>query len=377
MDTTRIRISLPRISATAALLLAVLSTSGSLVSCTPAGETSPATGAATAADGTDPGEVLARVGGEPVTRAQVEEAAAEPLAQVESQLRQAQVEARQQRHQILEGQTRQLVRERLLTAEAEKRGVTQDELLQAEVQSRVAAVTPAEVDAFYEQNRARIPSPKEQVAPQIAQYLRQQRESAAYEELVSGLEKASQVAYEIGPYRMDIDIAGEPAKGPEDAPVTIVEFSDFQCPFCSRVLPTLKQVEQNYGDRVRVVFKQFPLRNLHPDAQKAAEASLCAHDQGKFWQMHDAMFADQGGLAVPGLEAKAAELGLDAAKFSECLSSGRYADAVQKDLDQGGEAGVAGTPALFVNGRFLSGAVPYEQIAQVIDDELGRQGEGS
>ena len=186
------------------------------------------------------------------------------------------------------------------------------------------------------------------------------------------------MAYEIGPYRMDIDIAGEPSKGPEDAPVTIVEFSDFQCPFCSRVLPTLRQVEQNYGDRVRLVFKQFPLRNLHPDAQKAAEASLCAHDQGKFWQMHDAMFADQSGLGVPGLEAKASRRSGSTPRSSPSASRpGRYAAAVQEDLDQGGEAGVSGTPAMFVNGRFVSGAVPYEQIAQVIEDELGRQGEGS
>lgn len=250
--------------------------------------------------------------------------------------------------------------------------MTEDELLQAEVQSRVEEVTPADVDAFYEENRARIPNAKEQVAPQISQFLRQQRESEAYESFIGGLEEASRVSYEIGPYRMEIDVAGEPAKGPQDAPVTIVEFSDFECPFCSRVVPTLDQVTESYGDQVRLVFKQFPLRQIHPNAQKAAEASLCAHDQGKFWEMHDAMFADQRNLGVPALKSKAQELGLDTAAFDQCLDSGKYADAVQEDLEQGSEAGVGGTPALFVNGRFLSGAVPYEQIAQVIDDELDR-----
>jgi len=190
--------------------------------------------------------------------------------------------------------------------------------------------------------------------------------------IVGGLEEESRVAYEIGPYRLEIDTAGEPAKGPEDVPVTIVEFSDFECPFCSRVEPTLDRVTESFGDQVRLVFKQFPLRQIHPNAQKAAEASLCAHDQGKFWQMHDAMFADQRNLAVPALKAKAEELGLDTAAFGQCQDSGKYADAVQEDLEQGSEVGVGGTPALFVNGRFLSGAVPYEQIAQVIEDELER-----
>ena len=158
--------------------------------------------------------------------------------------------------------------------------------------------------------------------------------------------------------------------GPIDAPVTIVEFSDFQCPFCSRVIPTLKQIEESYGDKVRLVFRQFPLHRLHPQAQKAAEASLCADDQGKFWEMHDAMFADQRGLAVDSLKAKAAELELDTATFDECLDSGKYAERIETDLAEGAAVGVTGTPAMFINGRFLSGAVPYEQIAAVIDQEL-------
>lgn len=368
----------PRPSRPVALLglLALLAGAGGFVACTPAADEADEAGAPPAATAGDesssPDDVLAHVGDQTVTRAEVEEAAAEQLEQVEAQLRQAQVQARQQRHEILDAQTRQLVRERLLQAEAEERGMSEEELLRAEVQSQVAEVSPEDVDAFYEENRARIPNPKEQVAPQISQYLRQQRESEAYETFIGRLEEESRVSYEIGPYRMEIDTAGEPAMGPEDAPVTIVEFSDFECPFCSRVVPTLEQVKENYGDQVRLVFKQFPLRQIHPNAQKAAEASLCAHDQGKFWEMHDAMFANQKNLSVPALKSQAEGLGLDAGQFAECLDSGRYAEVVQEDLEQGSAAGVSGTPALFVNGRFLSGAVPYEQIAQVIDDELGR-----
>jgi len=164
-----------------------------------------------------------------------------------------------------------------------------------------------------------------------------------------------------------------PSKGPEDAPITIVEFSDFECPFCSRINPTLAQVRQNYADQVRIVFRQYPLP-MHPNAVKAAEASLCAHEQGKFWEMHDVMFADQQQLGVEQLKAKASGIGLDPEDFNQCLDSGEYADEVQADLAAGAEAGVSGTPAMFVNGIPISGAVPYDQLSSVIDEELARKG---
>jgi protein-disulfide isomerase len=135
------------------------------------------------------------------------------------------------------------------------------------------------------------------------------------------------------------------------------------------VIPTLEQVKQNYGDKVRLVFRQFPL-NIHPNAQKAAEASLCANDQGKFWEMHDLMFAAQRQLTVENLKEKAQRLELDTAAFGQCLDSDKYAAQVQADLEAGMQAGVTGTPAMFINGIPISGAVPYEQLAQVIDAEL-------
>jgi protein-disulfide isomerase len=176
----------------------------------------------------------------------------------------------------------------------------------------------------------------------------------------------------LEPPRTQVAATG-PSKGPDNAPITIVEFSDFECPFCSRVNPTLAQVQQNYGDKVRIVFRQFPLA-MHPNAQKAAEASLCAHDQGKFWQMHDLMFAQQKELGVDQLKAKASQLGLDTESFNQCLDSGEYADQVRTDMADGTAAGVSGTPAMFVNGVPISGAVPYEQVAAMIDDELDRKG---
>jgi protein-disulfide isomerase len=131
-------------------------------------------------------------------------------------------------------------------------------------------------------------------------------------------------------------------------------------------------VQQRYGDKVRLVVRHFPLTQMHPQAQKAAEASLCANDQGKFWPLYDAMFINQKALAVDALKAKAAELSLDPAAFTACLDGGTHAATVQADLREGMAAGVAGTPAMFVNGRFISGSVPLDQITAVIDDELRR-----
>lgn len=379
MQPTRSRNRHRRLAAVLLLPFAALLALGSTGACTVQADDADEAGRSDAASGTGAGaeegsRVLARVQGQAITRTQVEERAAESLEEVRMERLQCEAKAERKRHDVLEDTTRNIVRDHLLEAEAEERGVTKDELLAEEVTSQVAEVTDADVESFYEENRERVGNrPLEQLAPQIEQYLRQQRESAAYQHFVTDLENRYDVAYAIEPYRVELDVAGEPAKGPADAPVTLVEFSDFECPFCGRVVPTLEKVEREYGDRVRIVFKQYPLRRIHPQAQKAAEASLCAHDQGKFWELHDAMFEDQEGLAVEDLKAKAAELGLDVDRFGECLDSDRYADAVEEDLREGTIAGVSGTPALFVNGRMLSGAVPYEDVAELIEQELERE----
>ena len=230
--------------------------------------------------------------------------------------------------------------------------------------------TDEEVDAFYQENQAQIRQPKEQVSVQIHQYLSQQRQQEGRKELLTALDEKYGSETFLEPLRLMVAAEGFPSKGPADAPVTIVEFSDFQCPYCSRVLPILDKVTEEYGDKVQIVFRQFPLLNIHPQALKAAEASLCAHDQGKFWEMHDAMFEDQKGLRVDQLKAKAGALGFDIAAFDECLDSGKYADQISEDLREGSQMGVTGTPAVFINGRFLSGAQPYETFARIIDEEL-------
>jgi protein-disulfide isomerase len=331
---------------------------------------------AEAADAKPAVKVLAKVNGEAITQSDVETLAADQLAQID-----------QKRQEIIEKALEGSIHNKLLDLEAVARKTTREALLDSEVRNKAVPPTDAEVDAFFEERKSQIGNrPKDQVVPQIRQYLLQQRQSEIYTKLVESLQakykvenmlEAERVAAEVAKaktLRSQIEGTSAPAKGPAAAPVQIVEFSDFQCPFCSRVVPALHQVVDTYKDKVRLQYRQFPLTSIHPMAQKAAEASLCANEQGKFWEMHDAMFGDQAGLAVDKLKEKAAALGLKAADFASCLDSGKMAGAVSTDLQVGSAVGVNGTPAIFVNGRMLSGAQPYEAIAKVIDEELKRTG---
>jgi len=171
--------------------------------------------------------------------------------------------------------------------------------------------------------------------------------------------------------KVDISPGDAPSKGPKNAPVTIIAFSDFQCPFCSRVVPTFKQIEDTYKDKVRVAFKHLPLA-FHNNAQIAAEASMAAHEQGKFWAMHDKLFENQQALDRPNLDKYAADLGLDVGKFKAALDSSKYRDYVQKDAAQAGTVGATGTPSFFVNGRSLVGARPFDDFKKLIDEELAK-----
>jgi protein-disulfide isomerase len=328
----------------------------------------PAPQGTAAADTTN--KPLARVNGQVITEADVRNEAKDAFSQMQK-------EYEQQQRDLVERTLETMIQDRMIEAEAKSRGVTADQLLS---EAKGTGVTDAEVDAFYEQNKARIPptTTKEQIAPQIRQFLEQQRQGEARNKLIEQLQAKYSVDYLMEPIRVEVAPASytAPAKGPANAPVTIIEFSDFECPFCSRVVPTIAEIKQKYGDKVRLVFRQFPL-NFHPDAQKAAEASLCANDQGKFWELHDAMFKDQKALAVDSLKAKAKELGMNADQFNSCLDSGKHAETVRADIQAGSQAGVNGTPAMFINGRFVSGALPLNEFTKIIDDELKRAGSKS
>ncbi|WP_240487069.1 DsbA family protein [Hyalangium minutum] len=170
-----------------------------------------------------------------------------------------------------------------------------------------------------------------------------------------------------------VDVGTAPAKGSSDAPVTLVAFSDFECPFCSRAANTVKQIEEEYKGKVRVAFKHQPLPR-HPNAKLAAVASMAAHEQGKFWEMHDKLFANQTALDRPALEKYAQELGLDMGKFKAVLDSTKFDEYIAKDSAQGSQLGASGTPTFFINGRVIVGAKPPEVFRRVIDEELKKAG---
>jgi protein-disulfide isomerase len=326
----------------------------------------PATEAASGAAADE--KVLATVGSVSITETETLELAKQQLL---GQLNP------QQRYDLMANTLQGRVAQVLQELEAAEAGVSVEELVAREVEAKVAPVTDADVDAFYEKNQARIGRPEEQIAPQIRDYLTRERRAQATNAWMAALREKYAVTTMLEPPRVQVAADGFPTKGPVEAPVTIVEFSDFQCPYCSRIAPTLKQVTDKYPSDVRFVFRQYPLNDIHPNAQKAAEASLCANEQGKFWEMHDAMFANQRALGVEELKASAVGLGLDAAAFDACLDSGRMAPVVAADLQAGSVAGVSGTPAMFVNGRFVSGAVPFEQLDKLIGEELARAREAS
>lgn len=308
---------------------------------------------------------VAEIDGQPIARGELEAFAADQLREIDKK-----------RHQILEASLAGLIEKRLLEREAARRQVTVAELLATEVDSRVEPVTETEIDAWYEQNKARVRQSKDAVAGQIRSFLEQQRADPVRRELVAGLRERYGVKVLFEPLRIDIDATGGPAKGPEDAAVTVVEFSDFQCPACKRLGPEISRLKEAYSDRVRFAFRQYPLTNIHPQAFKAAEAALCAGDQNRFWDMHDSLFARQRELGIDQLKERARELELDGEAFDACLDSGIHSDQVRADMKTGRQAGVTGTPTIFVNGRpvtLLRGVSAYDQIAATIDDELQRR----
>ncbi len=281
-----------------------------------------------------------------------------------------------QKHQLRKQGIDGLVVERLVQAEAKKRNMTEEQLVKAEVDDKVPQPPEAELRKLYDEAKERLPpgTTFEQVKPQIVDFLNGSKKQERAREFFNELKKTANVQITLpeppkAPVERKTVAATGAAKGPENAPITIVEFSDFQCPYCSRANETVDQVMKAYPNQVRLVFRHFPL-DFHQQAPKASEAALCAGDQGKFWEMHDTLFANQKALEVPALKGYAKQLGLDTGKFDKCLDSGEKGSIVQADLADGKKVGVNGTPAFFINGILLSGAQPFDEFKSVIDAEL-------
>jgi protein-disulfide isomerase len=263
-----------------------------------------------------------------------------------------------------------MVDERLMADAATKVGTNPDQYLADQVKA-LGPVTDDEIKAFFDQNRSRLPpdATLEAYAARIKSHLESQRPDKVREQL----RKNAQIAVLIQPPRANVDATG-PSRGPADAAVTLIEFSDYQCPFCKRAEPVVKQLMQKYPNDLRLVYRNMPLDALHPRARAAAIAAVCADKQGKFWEYHDKLFDNQQALADSDLEKYATDLGIDAGAFKTCRADPATEARVNSDAAAARAAGLNGTPAFFVNGILVSGARPLEDFTRWIDQEIAAKG---
>lgn len=308
-------------------------------------------------------DVLAVVDGQEITASDIE-------SRIKGQLLKINNELYSVKRQAVDA----LIAEQLLNQEATKRGITLQQLVQQEVTAKMKAVGDEEIEQFYNTNKARMGNQTlEELKDRIAQHLQDVQRRQRHQTLIAELRQAASIRMLLQPPIAEVAIDGAPTRGPENAPVTLVEFSDFQCPYCGRVQPVLQKIRDTYKDQVKLVYKDFPLPQIHPQAPKAAEAARCAREQDKYWDYHDRLFQDAKDLTPDKLKRYAADLQLDTATFDACLDSGKYAAAVRQDMAQGAELGVNSTPSFFINGRFLSGAQPFSAFQTLIDEVLVSQ----
>ncbi len=314
------------------------------------------------------GDVAARVGDRTITVKELEErwTKDDPAEHAE---------AVRKLYEGRRGALDQIIADMLITQAAKAKNMTPAAYVDAEVSRRAKKISDSDVVTFYQSNIGQMQGRSlEQMSPAITRFLETQEEQTAKQALVTELKKSGppvRVLLEAPRAAIALETA-DPSIGNAKAPVTIVEFSDFQCPFCLRAAPTLKRLRETYGDKVRVVWKDFPLTQIHPQAFKAAEAGQCAAEQGKFWEYHDKLFGNQQALQPDFLKQYAKDAGMDGSKFETCLDSSKYAERVRDSVAAGAQLGVSSTPTVFVNGRMLEGAQPFEVFASLIDEELAK-----
>lgn len=308
-------------------------------------------------------EVLAVVDGEKITLADLKE----KNENLSEQLFRLDENA----YKVKEYYLRDVIKSKLIDLEAKKKNVKPEDLISQEVTSKLRPVSDEEAAAFA---KGKIPDNKfAEYKDRIKMYLAKQQEGELTNRYTTELEKKYNVKIKMKKpekEKVEVKLSGdEPSKGPKNAKVTVIEFSEFQCPFCKRAYTHGRDIAKEYGDKVRYVFKHFPL-SFHEKAHRASEASLCMHEQGKFFEYHDKLFENNQALEDADLKKYAVEVGGDQAKFEECLNSGRNKAKVDKDLADAQKYGVSGAPTFFINGEAVVGAVPYEDIKKVIDEAL-------
>ncbi|MBU0554337.1 thioredoxin domain-containing protein [Myxococcota bacterium] len=308
--------------------------------------------------------VIARFGEAQLTLQQLEESMSDELCNLRREQAKATAELYQQG-------LRNLIDQRLLEAEAKRRGLTGIEAL-LEAEKAHPAPTPDEVKAFYEMHKGQMEGASfEEAAGFITQHLDQQKMVEKLQGFVQGLGVAAKVEILLEPYRVPMPKL-EGGWGPADAPITIVEFADYECPYCVRAHPALNAVKTRYPGKIRVVFRDFPL-SFHQKARPASIAARCAGQQGHFWRLHERFFSGESDLSPADIEATLKGIkGFDMDKFAACQADPAIDAAIDADMALGQSLGVSGTPAFFINGVPLSGAQPAQAFFDIIDAELKR-----
>ena len=292
-------------------------------------------------------ETLATVGGQPITEDDL-------LPSIASKL----IALRNLEYQMKKQALDNLIDQRLLEAEAKRAGMAADKVLEQEVDTKVAEPTDAELNAYYLALKAELIRPFNEVKAQIEPSLREAKVQQARRAFYAHLREQAKVVVLLSSPRVEVGFDPTRVRGNPKAKIMIVEFSDFQCPYCSGVEATLQSVLAKHPDTVALAYRDMPMSKIHPLARQAAEAARCAGEQGKFWEYHDLLFADQSKLDQKGLMDRARTLKLDGQQFESCLSGEKFKAQIQQDLQDGMRAGVNGTPGFFINGVFLNGSQP-------------------
>ena len=262
----------------------------------------------------------------------------------------------------------QLVDDTLLLEDAKRRQIGPEEIIRAEISDKVRNPTEEEVSKFYNENKARISGDLNSIRNQLVTYLQNESRQRLEKDLSERLRKGANIQWiltEPAQPIQNVSVDDDPARGDAVAPVTVVEFTDFQCPACAAMHPVLEEVLKSYGNKVRFVVRDFPL-NQHENARKAAEAANAANAQGKFFEYIAVLFKNQKALDIPSLKKYASELGLDRARFDAALDRGVYAAEVEKDIADGEMYGVGSTPTIFINGVQLK-VLSADGLKQAID----------
>lgn len=309
-------------------------------------------------------QVAASVAGESISESELNKG-------IESELYEAEMKVFELRYARLQA----LLLERFMNKDPNKSGLSNDEYL-AKFIAKDIKVADKEIESFIKERSI----PKDQVNADIRERIKQfiemeKKKKAVDVWLAKQTEKNPVEIYFTKPKRpvFDVKVGNAPFKGADDAKVTIVEYSDFQCPFCSKGATLVSELEKKYGKKIKIVFKNFPLP-FHNQAKGAAEAALCAREQDQkyFWKMHDAMFLDQSKLDRDNLIQTAKKVGLKDASFTQCLDGKKYTAQVEADMAEGQELGVKSTPTFFVNGQLIAGAQGIEVFSEIIDEALAK-----